>query len=147
MKLKRTLRPWRQLAFQLIEQFERGGIAELTLTSLAAQVGVSRVTIWRDSDLTRRLASARESKSTRKGRSLSKSDATLRISRLQMELDVVVAENSRLIECLVRIFDLMHRKGLDPHDFIGAGERGQKGGDSASALVESVLVSMRRSYP
>lgn len=111
---------WRLRALQIIDEFERGVLTTLSVSALAAGSSVSRTTIWRDKDLSKRLANAKSYRKSRRGVGHERPTSQSRIVQLQAELAMLKIDNHRLIESLSKIYVRLYEEGLDATLFISS---------------------------
>lgn len=109
---------WKNQAFRIIDDFERGIIQYLRITDIAKNVGVARQTIWRDKELVDRLKRALENSSENRQKP-KRATSIVRVRMLEHENRVLASENSNLIQNFVNICRRLHERGIDPHIFLG----------------------------
>lgn len=105
---------WQEQAHHLIDNYLGESSPEpLTQTSLAAKLGISRQTLWRDESIRVRFARLKktETPNTRKNKST-------RIEELERKYRVATRQNGVLIANLILVCKRLREKGLDPREFV-----------------------------
>lgn len=115
---KSSKRFWRRQALHLINRYERGLLDDLSATSLADLCSISRTTLWRDAEVSKRLAEAKEHRSSARVFLASASPARLKLQRHSIRVQAIERENFKLIEAIAVIYLQLHELGMDPAGFI-----------------------------
>lgn len=140
MKIKQRRQLWRSRALYLIDQFERGVISDLSAKSLAEMTSVSRSTLWRDAEITRRLAEAKaQGERARKDRPR-RSCSMDRVRALEAQLASVQADNDRLIDALAKLYLKLHQSSLDPTTVSASSCQDASLADRLAASIREMMV-------
>ncbi len=111
---------WRERVLHLLDEAERkNSDKRITLVGLAAAVGKSRVSLWRDKEIRERYGIVREMRTTDGANSKKRRTGDQRIRALQMELQKLRDENGRLLQNFVVICRRLNDKGIDPVSVLG----------------------------
>lgn len=111
---------WREQVHFILDEAERlNGGDKLTITAVAASVGKSRISLWRDSEILlrfRQLASlnAQGGKIGPKRRSVDQ-----RVRALTIERDQLRKDNDRLLQTFIVICRRLNEAGIDPVSVLG----------------------------
>lgn len=109
---------WRNNAYRIIDDFERGLIQDLRITDIAKNVGVTRQTIWRDKELLERIKFALDNSSGNLKKT-KRASSKVRVRFLEHKNIVLENENSNLVQNLVNICRRLYERGIDAHIFFG----------------------------
>ncbi|POP66877.1 hypothetical protein [Pseudomonas syringae] len=105
---------WRAQAHQLIDNYlVQPGAEPLTQTSLAAELGIARQTLWRDESIRVKLARLKQTEKA-KGRK----NKNARIEDLERKYRLAKYQNGMLIANLLLVCKRLRENGLDPREYV-----------------------------
>lgn len=120
MSEKKSDKPWKLKAHQLIDEFERGARrGRLSQLGVAKACGVSRQTLWRAADVMERLRGLTRHELTTQSAKVARASAAMRVRSLSVRVDELEQINARLTQNFLVLARALDERGIDLVELMG----------------------------